>query len=53
MAQTAEYPFVDRQVMEEIGKGLGMHQPVLERNREYLSRYLVREIIDGLPIVSG
>ena len=38
-----------RQVMEEIGKGLGVHQAVLERNREHLLRYLVREIIYGLP----
>ena len=35
--------------MEEIGKGLGVHQPMLKRNGEHLLRYLVREIIDGLP----
>ena len=40
---------VDRKGMEEIGKGLGVHQPMLKRNREHLLRYLVRDIIDGLP----
>ena len=35
--------------MEEIGKGFGVHQPMLERNGEHLLRDLVREIIDGLP----
>ena len=38
-----------RQMMEEIGEGLGMHQPVLECNCEHLFRDLVRQIIDCLP----
>ena len=40
---------VDRKGMEEIGKGLGVHQPMLKRNGEHLLRYLDRHIIDGLP----
>ena len=40
---------VDRKMMEEIGKGLGVHQPMLKRNGEHLLRDLVRDIIDGLP----
>ena len=40
---------IDRKSMEEIGKGLGVHQPMLKGNREHLLRYQVRDIIEDLP----
>ena len=39
---------VERKIMEKIGEGLCVHQPMLERNREQLLWCVDQQIIDGL-----